>query len=90
MNLPNKLTLLRIILVPFFVLFMYLKIPYAYFYALGIFAIASITDALDGKIARARNLITNFGKFLDPLADKVLVISALACCLLYTSNAADE
>lgn len=79
MNLPNKLTLLRIILVPFFVLFMYLKIPYAYFYALGIFAIASITDALDGKIARARNLITNFGKFLDPLADKVLVISALAC-----------
>ena len=62
MNLPNKLTLLRIILVPFFVLFMYLKIPYAYFYALGIFAIASITDALDGKIARARNLITNFGK----------------------------
>ena len=56
MNLPNKLTLLRIILVPFFVLFMYLKIPYAYFYALGIFAIASITDALDGKIARQETL----------------------------------
>ena len=78
MNLPNKLTLLRVFLIPFFLLFMYLKIPCHYLIALIIFAAASITDALDGKIARARNLVTNFGKFLDPLADKVLVISALA------------
>ena len=78
MNLPNKLTLLRVILIPFFLLFMYLDIPCHYILALVIFAGASITDALDGKIARARNLVTNFGKFLDPLADKVLVIAALA------------
>lgn len=78
MNLPNKLTLLRVFLIPFFLLFMYIDIPYHYLLALLIFTAASITDALDGKIARARNLVTNFGKFLDPLADKVLVISALA------------
>ena len=78
MNLPNKLTLLRVILIPFFLLFMYLDIPCHYLLALVIFSAASITDALDGKIARARNLVTNFGKFLDPLADKVLVIAALA------------
>ncbi len=77
MNLPNKLTLLRVILIPFFLLFIYLDIPCNFLLALIIFAAASITDALDGKIARARNLVTNFGKFLDPLADKVLVISAL-------------
>lgn len=78
MNLPNKLTLLRVFFIPFFLLFMYLEIPFHYLIALVIFTAASITDALDGKIARARNLVTNFGKFLDPLADKVLVISALA------------
>ena len=78
MNLPNKLTLLRVILIPFFLLFMYIKVPLHYGIALVIFAAASITDALDGKIARSRNLVTNFGKFLDPLADKVLVIAALA------------
>lgn len=78
MNLPNKLTLLRVFLIPFFLLFMYLDISFHYLIALIIFAAASITDALDGKIARSRNLVTNFGKFLDPLADKVLVISALA------------
>lgn len=77
MNLPNKLTLLRVILIPFFLLFMYISIPFHYGIALVIFAAASITDALDGKIARKRNLVTNFGKFLDPLADKVLVIAAL-------------
>lgn len=77
MNLPNKLTLLRVILIPFFLLFIYIDIPCNYLFALIIFAAASITDALDGKIARARNLVTNFGKFLDPLADKVLVLSAL-------------
>lgn len=78
MNLPNKLTLLRVLLIPFFLLFMYLNLPFHFAIALVIFGIASITDALDGKIARSRNLVTNFGKFLDPLADKVLVIAALA------------
>lgn len=78
MNLPNKLTLLRVILVPFFLLFMYLKFPFHYAAALIVFAAASITDALDGKIARKNHLVTNFGKFLDPLADKVLVMAALA------------
>ena len=77
MNLPNKLTLLRVILIPFFLLFMNLDFPFHYAVALVIFAAASITDALDGKIARKRGLVTNFGKFLDPLADKVLVIAAL-------------
>ena len=78
MNLPNKLTLLRVFLIPFFLIFMYWKIPFHYLIGLLLFSAAAITDALDGKIARKRNLITNFGKFLDPLADKVLVISALA------------
>ena len=78
MNLPNKLTLLRVVLIPFFLLFMYINVPFHYGIALVIFAAASITDALDGKIARSRNLVTNFGKFLDPLADKVLVLAALA------------
>ena len=77
MNLPNKLTLLRVILIPFFLLFIYWKVPFHFLIALVIFAAASITDALDGKIARKNNLVTNFGKFLDPLADKVLVIAAL-------------
>ena len=77
MNLPNKLTLLRVILIPFFLLFMYIDFPFHYAVALVIFAAASITDALDGKIARKRGLVTNFGQFLDPLADKVLVIAAL-------------
>ena len=77
MNLPNKLTLLRVILIPFFLLFMYIDFTFHYAVALVIFAAASITDALDGKIARKRGLVTNFGKFLDPLADKVLVIAAL-------------
>lgn len=77
MNLPNKLTLLRVCLIPFFLLFIYWKMSFHFLIALVIFASASITDALDGKIARKRNLVTNFGKFLDPLADKVLVIAAL-------------
>lgn len=80
MNLPNKLTLIRVILVPFFVFFMLTDIvPASPVTALVIFIAASITDALDGHIARSRNLVTTFGKFLDPLADKVLVISALIC-----------
>ncbi|MBE6732274.1 MAG: CDP-diacylglycerol--glycerol-3-phosphate 3-phosphatidyltransferase [Ruminococcaceae bacterium] len=80
MNLPNKLTVLRVILVPFFVFFLlYDFIPHHNLIALIIFAAASYTDHLDGKIARRDNLITNFGKFMDPLADKILVISALIC-----------
>lgn len=76
LNLPNKLTLMRVILVPFFVLAFLMK---WYIVALILFAVASITDFLDGYIARKNNLVTNFGKFLDPLADKILVASALAC-----------
>lgn len=80
MNLPNKLTILRVILVPFFILFFYLEsVPCNYTIAFVLFAAASVTDALDGHIARKNNLITTFGKFLDPLADKVLVVSALCC-----------
>ncbi|MCI6582213.1 MAG: CDP-diacylglycerol--glycerol-3-phosphate 3-phosphatidyltransferase [Oscillospiraceae bacterium] len=80
MNLPNKLTILRVILVPFFILFFYLEaVPGNYLIAFLLFAAASVTDALDGHIARKNNLVTTFGKFLDPLADKVLVISALCC-----------
>ena len=78
MNLPNKLTCLRVLLIPVFLIFLYIgAIPYHFLLALVVFAAASITDAMDGKIARARGLVTNFGKFLDPLADKVLVITAL-------------
>ncbi len=80
MNLPNKLTVMRVILVPFFIFFLLTDIvPLSPVWAMIIYIIASITDALDGHIARSRNLVTNFGKFLDPLADKVLVISALVC-----------
>lgn len=81
MNLPNKLTVLRVILVPFFIVFM-LAEPVgdmSKWISLGIFIIASLTDMLDGKIARKYNLVTNFGKFMDPLADKMLVCSALIC-----------
>lgn len=80
MNLPNKLTLFRVILIPFFVAFMLVNITsYDKWIALAIFIIASLTDLLDGKIARKYNLVTNFGKFMDPLADKLLVCSALIC-----------
>lgn len=79
MNLPNKLTVIRIILVPFFVTAILINFPFNYIWALIIFAIASITDMLDGKIARKKNLITDFGKFADPLADKILVLAALLC-----------
>lgn len=79
MNLPNKLTLLRILLVPFFIGAMLIDFPFHNVVALLFFVAASITDLLDGKIARKRNLITDFGKFCDPLADKILVTSALLC-----------
>lgn len=77
MNLANKITLLRVLLVPVFVVVFYLDIPFNSYLAAVIFIIASLTDALDGHIARSRNLITNFGKFADPLADKVLAAAAL-------------
>jgi len=81
MNLPNKLTILRVILIPFFVVFMLFDITGAAdkWIALVIFCVASLTDMLDGKIARKYNLVTNFGKFMDPLADKLLVCSAMIC-----------
>ena len=81
MNLPNKLTLLRIVLVPVFVVVLYLNFPYNNLVALAVFILASLTDLLDGKIARKYHLVTDFGKFMDPIADKLLVT-----CLLYTSR----
>lgn len=80
MNLANKLTLFRVILVPFFIAALMVPyIPFGNSAALVIFALASITDMLDGKVARKYNMITDLGKFLDPLADKVLVAAALIC-----------
>ena len=83
MNLPNKLTLFRVVLIPFFVFFLlslYFE-GYGYFIAVAIFILARLTDMLDGKIARKYNLVTNFGKFMDPLADKLLVCSAMICLI---------
>ncbi|MBQ5801462.1 MAG: CDP-diacylglycerol--glycerol-3-phosphate 3-phosphatidyltransferase [Clostridia bacterium] len=78
MNLPNKLSCLRLILIPVFTALFYLTVlPYNYLFALAVFAIASATDFLDGYIARKYHLVTNLGKFLDPIADKVLVSTAL-------------
>ncbi len=82
MNLPNKLTVLRVILIPFFVLSLMVfdgEEPMYRYLAAAIFIVASLTDMLDGKIARKYNLVTNFGKFMDPLADKLLVCAALIC-----------
>ena len=81
MNLPNKLTILRVIMIPFFVVFLLADITGSAdkWIALVIFCVASLTDMLDGKIARKQNLVTNFGKFMDPLADKLLVCTALIC-----------
>ena len=84
MNLPNKLTTLRVIMIPFFVFFLLWQngeIRTFRMIALALFIIASLTDLLDGKIARKYNLVTNFGKFMDPLADKLLVCSALICLI---------
>lgn len=83
MNLPNKLTVLRVLMIPFFVFFMLTDVAgdAGKWIALALFCIASFTDLLDGKIARKYNLVTNFGKFMDPLADKLLVCSALICLI---------
>ncbi len=79
MNLPNKLTCLRMALVPFFVAALFSPFPHHWLVAGVLFAIASVTDHLDGRIARKYHMITDFGKFMDPLADKILVLSALVC-----------
>ena len=83
MNLPNKLTILRTVMIPFFILFLYTDWFHGYdkIIAAVIFIAASLTDMLDGKIARKYNLVTNFGKFMDPLADKLLVCSAMICMI---------
>lgn len=84
MNLPNKLTILRVIMIPFFVFFLLCQGGENRTFrmiAVLLFIIASLTDLLDGKIARKYNMVTNFGKFMDPLADKLLVCSALICLI---------
>ena len=83
MNLPNKLTVLRVLMVPFFVFFMLTDVGGSAnkWIALVLFCVASLTDMLDGQIARKHNLVTNFGKFMDPLADKLLVCSAMICMI---------
>ena len=83
MNLPNKLTLLRICLIPVFVILMLSQVSNFFLISCIIFIIASITDFLDGKIARKYNLVTDFGKFFDPLADKLVVLCALICMIEY-------
>jgi len=80
MNLPNKITIFRVCMIPVFLVFMLVTgIPFGNYIATAVFAIACASDALDGHIARKHNLVTNFGKFMDPLADKLLVCSALIC-----------
>jgi CDP-diacylglycerol--glycerol-3-phosphate 3-phosphatidyltransferase len=80
MNLPNKLTILRVLMIPFFVVFMLMNITAVdKWIALALFVAASLTDFLDGYIARKYNLVSNFGKFMDPLADKLLVGAAMIC-----------
>jgi len=78
MNIANKLTVLRVILIPFFIVFGLIENAICGYIALALFIIASLTDYLDGHLARKRNLVSDFGKFLDPLADKLLVLAALA------------
>ena len=87
MNTPNKLTVLRICLIPIFIVaYLTQEIPFNEYIAVAIFIFASLTDFFDGYLARKYNLITNFGKFLDPLADKLLVNSALLCLLVVPDN----
>ena len=79
MNAANKLTLLRVVLIPVYLVLWHMDFPGKLYAALAVFAIASLTDLLDGYIARHCNQITDFGKFMDPLADKVLVLTVMAC-----------
>lgn len=83
MNLPNKLTILRIIMIPLFIVLFFVNFPYHYYVAAIVFVLASFTDTLDGHIARKYNLITTLGKFLDPIADKMLVSSALIAIVFF-------
>ncbi len=77
MNLPNKLTILRIVMIPFFIACFYLESEYSMYIAAAVFVLAYITDAVDGHLARKNNLVTDFGKLMDPIADKLLSCSAL-------------
>ncbi len=87
MNLPNRITMIRILLIPFFVFFMLTDfVPYSKYIAATVFIIASLTDTLDGYLARKYSLVSNFGKFMDPLADKLLVCSALICFVEIPDN----
>jgi len=79
MNLPNKITVIRILMIPFFIAALLIDFPFHQPIAAALFIIAALTDSLDGYLARSRNLVTDFGKFMDPLADKLLVCSALIC-----------
>ena len=82
MNLANKITMTRVIAIPFFIFFLMTDyVPGSKWIALALFILASVTDFVDGKIARKYNMVSNFGKFMDPLADKLLVCSALICLL---------
>ncbi len=83
LNLPTKITLVRLFLIPVFVAVFFIEaIPYRFAFAAGIFVLAAITDAIDGHIARSRNLVTTLGKFLDPIADKVLISTAMILLLV--------
>ncbi len=86
MNLPNKLTILRMIMIPLFIALFFIDFKYHYYVAAGVFVLASFTDTLDGFIARKYNLITTMGKFLDPIADKMLVSSALIAVVAYCAR----
>lgn len=87
MNLPNKITMLRVIMIPFFAFFMLTDVVgNSKYIAVAIFIIASLTDTLDGFIARKYNLVSNFGKFMDPLADKLLVSTVLICFVSVPDN----
>ena len=77
MNTANKLTMLRVLMIPLFLVAVYLRFPFHMYFALTVFILASVTDFVDGYIARHYNQVTDFGKFMDPLADKVLVMAAL-------------
>lgn len=82
MNLPNKLTVVRVLLIPLFIVFFLAdSVPMHYLWALTVFSAASLTDMLDGRIAREQGLVTDFGKLMDPLADKLLVMSAIVCLI---------
>ena len=84
MNLPNKLTVCRIVLTPVFLFLFFAEfIPHNYLFAMIVFILAAITDAADGKIARKNNIVTNFGKIADPIADKILTTSVLLCFMLF-------